>query len=191
MDNLYKLDEYKETCWSGGKTKEFFIYPSDSSYTDRNFKIRFSEASVDVPGTDFTNLPGYNRFLIPITNTLVLEKEGTELPIKKYSTFTFSGRDNILSHSTGHDLNLMLSEDLTGKLEMVKFYNELLIKDEVKKSKILIFYSLDDGLTITSKKKEVTLYEGDVAIYISDDKFELRIKALQEENKIVWGKVTL
>ncbi|KGF07558.1 hypothetical protein HMPREF1634_03875 [Tissierellia bacterium S7-1-4] len=192
MENLYKLDEYNETSWSGGKTREYFIYPVDSTYKDRDFKIRFSEASVDITGTDFTKLPGYKRYLIPITNTLVLNMKGNKIPIKKYTAFYFDGNDDIVSESTGHDLNLMLSEDLVGKLEVVKFYHELLIKDDIKKSKILFFYSLEDGVQIISKKKSVTLDKNDVAVFISDDKFELKISAGdKEENKIVWGKVTL
>ena len=89
MENLYKLDEYKETSWSGGKTREYFIYPVDSSYKDRDFKIRFSEASVDVTGTDFTKLPGYKRYLIPITNTLVLNMKGNKISYKKIYRILF------------------------------------------------------------------------------------------------------
>lgn len=80
---------------------------------------------------------------------------------------------------------------MVGKLEVVKFYHELLIKDDIKKSKILFFYSLEDGVQIISKKKSVTLDKNEVAVFISDDKFELKISADKEENKIVWGKVTL
>lgn len=50
---------------------------------------------------------------------------------------------------------------------------------------------MEDGVQIISKKKSVTLDKNEVAVFISDDKFELKISADKEENKIVWGKVTL
>lgn len=37
----------KVSAWSGGITKELYIYPEGSSYLSRNFKWRLSSAQVD------------------------------------------------------------------------------------------------------------------------------------------------
>ena len=44
--------------WSGGSTTEFYIYPPQSSYSQRDFAIRISSATVDVESSEFTLLPG-------------------------------------------------------------------------------------------------------------------------------------
>ena len=54
------------TRWSGGNTTEFYIFPQDSTYAQRDFQIRISSATVDDPESDFTLLPDFNRIICPL-----------------------------------------------------------------------------------------------------------------------------
>ena len=40
MNKVIKKDDWKVSVWAGGTTNEIFIYPEDSSYSDRIFKAR-------------------------------------------------------------------------------------------------------------------------------------------------------
>ena len=63
--------------WSGGSTTEFYIYPPQSSYSQRDFTIRISSATVDVESSEFTLLPGYQRLITPLNNQLYLSFKET------------------------------------------------------------------------------------------------------------------
>lgn len=191
MDSLFKLCDYKIKPCEGKEAKEFFIYPVDSSVEREDFKILFSEFMIEDKDTILKSLRGYRNYIIPIDSSLVLKKNDSKFPIKKNSTFSFGGGATYYALNASKCLNLILDENVVGKFESVKFYNELIIKDDIKKSKIIIFYSCDDDIEILSKKRNMVLKKGEAAIYINDDRFELKIKASGDENRIVWGKITL
>lgn len=191
MDSLFKLNEYKIKPWTGGEAKEYFIYPVDSSFENEDFKILFNEVKIKDKDTMLKSHAGYKNYLIPVDSSLVLEKDGGKFPVKKHSTFSYEGDSDLYALNACNCVSLILENGIVGKLESVKFYNDLIIKDDIKKSKIIIFYSCDGDIEIITNKKSVTLGNGEVAAYIIDDKFELKIKASGKENRIIWGKVTL
>lgn len=191
MDSLFKLDDYKIKPWAGGEAKEFFIYPVDSSFEDVNFKILFNEFLVKERDTVLKSFLGYKNYIVPVDSSLVLKKGEHEFQIKVNSTFSFGGDSKLTSLNSVNCVSLLLKEDVLGKLESVKFYNELIIKDDIKKSKILLFYSCDSDIDIVTKKKTISLKKGEAAVYINDDRFEMNIRSNSDENRIIWGKITL
>ncbi|HFI0353367.1 TPA: hypothetical protein ACGOV8_000567 [Streptococcus suis] len=37
----YKTSDYQETSWSGGRTTQLYLFPTQSSYGERNFQFRW------------------------------------------------------------------------------------------------------------------------------------------------------
>lgn len=96
------------TVWSGGKTTELFLYPSDGSYAERRFMIRISSATVDASESRFTPLPGVTRYLTPLSEGFYLKRSGRWQYLPRGDVLCFSGEEDILCRGTGRDLNLML-----------------------------------------------------------------------------------
>lgn len=97
------------TKWSGGLTQELFLYPPTGSYADRNFQFRISSATVEMPESHFTPLPGVKRYLTPLSDGFYLKINGTRWQyLSNGQVLCFSGDDDVYSRGVGRDLNLML-----------------------------------------------------------------------------------
>lgn len=100
--------------WSGGSTTEFYIYPPQSSYSQRDFAIRISSATVDVESSEFTLLPGYQRLITPLNNQLYLSfKETAETYLlKPYEVAYFDGAYHTYSKGKATDFNVMFQQGM-------------------------------------------------------------------------------
>ena len=103
-------EEYKVSQWSGGTTTEVFIWPEGASYAAREFSVRISSATVDLEESDFTPLPGVERYIVPLQGCFTLTHPG-QLPVSMKPLdrpYRFSG--GIDTHCVGKatDFNLML-----------------------------------------------------------------------------------
>ena len=97
------------TKWSGGQTRELFLYPPAGSYAERNFQFRISSATVETPESHFTPLPGVKRYLTPLSDGFYLKRNGSQWQyLKNGQVLCFSGDDDVYSRGVGRDLNLML-----------------------------------------------------------------------------------
>ena len=56
--------DYKVSQWSGGSTTELYLYPEDGDYKTGNFQLRISSATVETERSEFTSLPGVERYLM-------------------------------------------------------------------------------------------------------------------------------
>ncbi len=106
--HVYHPTAFRTTQWSGGKTTELYLYPSDGSYADRRFQFRISSASVDLPESRFTRLDGVTRYLTPLCEGFFLKRNGHWRFLPKGDVLCFSGEEDILCRGSGRDLNLML-----------------------------------------------------------------------------------
>ena len=61
-------DSIQISQWSGGVTRELAIFPFGSSYADRTFMVRLSSADINQEISVFTDLPGYTRLIMAITD---------------------------------------------------------------------------------------------------------------------------
>lgn len=100
--------ETRLTTWSGGTTRELFIWPPEASYAERRFSIRISTATVDIDESTFTPLPGVKRFLTPLCPGFELTVNGEKKLLGFGEVLEFSGEDEVVCRGRGRDLNLML-----------------------------------------------------------------------------------
>ena len=101
---------YVTGSWSGGTTTQLYLYPEDGSYANRDFLFRISSATVVLEESDFTPLPGVERYIVPLEGGFVLTHPG--MPSVELSPlappYRFPG--DIPTHCVGSatDFNLML-----------------------------------------------------------------------------------
>lgn len=189
--NLFKIDNFQRTNHSWGFSDEFFIYPVGSSYDEKDFKIRISRIEIINCEDGFDRNVGIKRFLVPINKNLAIKFNETKMLIRKESTFRFKGEDKVESLNDGKVFNLMLSDELDGKLEVVKFKDRLIVKDDFNNDKILFCYNLRDELKIESVGKSLTLNKDEFAVIIPSGKYEINFTPSTDNNAIIWGKVIL
>lgn len=101
--------EYRSTRWSGGTTTQIAIAPAGAEYAKRDFLWRVSSATVELPASDFTPLPDYERFLSTLRGTIRLTHgAGEALELSPSSVHRFDGGAPTRSEGLCTDFNLML-----------------------------------------------------------------------------------
>ena len=69
-------ENFVETQWSGGKTRQLIIYPENSNLSKRDFEFRISSASFTGEESDFSDFTGYQRYILPLKGDLYLDHKG-------------------------------------------------------------------------------------------------------------------
>lgn len=127
--------------WSGGTTKELYIYPEESSYLKRNFTYRVSTATVDVEESAFTSLPGYNRYLMILDGVMYIDhKNQHHIEMKPFDIDIFDGSWETTSKGKVIDFNLMTSNECDGILNYHKNFDVKEFKNKNDEHKIIYIY---------------------------------------------------
>ncbi len=180
MDNYIKIlkeEDFKTSTWPGGKTTELFIYPEGSNYSERDFKVRISSATVELDQSTFTKLEGVNRFITPLDNNLKLTHDGLEFEnLKPFEVYEFQGDIDTTSYGKARDFNLMLANGTGGNLK--SFYIE------EKKEIILlanygfnILYSFDCVFNISIEEEKFTLNPNELLCIKSNSTKYIKVKS--------------
>ncbi len=101
--------DYKTSTWSGGTTTELFIWPKGADYARREFAVRVSSATVELPESDFTFLSGVNRWITPLEGgfTLIHPDKAPVVMAPLDSPYAFSGQEATHCVGKATDFNLM------------------------------------------------------------------------------------
>ena len=102
--------DFRTSRWSGGTTTELFLYPENGSYASRDFLFRISSATVDLEESDFTPLPGVERFITPLSGSFTLAHPDTAPVVLGPLAAPYRFPGGIATHCVGQatDCNLML-----------------------------------------------------------------------------------
>ena len=106
--------------WSGGTTTQLAICPPGAAYADREFLWRVSSAVVELPESDFTLLPDYDRILMILEGELSLSHDGgEEYRLRPLEQTSFDGASRTFSRGQVTDFNLMMRKGrCTGRVEV-------------------------------------------------------------------------
>ncbi len=105
---IVQLSDASIKTWSGGTTTELFIYPEYSSFSEGNFELRISLATVEQSPTVFTPLPDTHRTLLVIQGTQLLEHQGHHTAdLNAFEQDSFSGDWTTLCQGTSTNFNVM------------------------------------------------------------------------------------
>lgn len=162
--------DFKTTDWSGGTTTEYYIFPPSGDYGKRDFNIRISSAVMRDENSTFTELPGVERFLTPLSNTLELTVNKETISLYPYEVINFMGTDEVYCTGIGTDFNLMLKA-ASGMMETHEFENDNITLLIDKKHSYAI-YSYDGKATIEYKNDKYLLDKHNMVIISPNQKSE-------------------
>ena len=110
--------DYKVSRWSGGDTTELYLYPEDGDYKSGNFQLRISSATVETDRSEFTSLPGVERYLMIFQGHLdMVHGEEKKVSLEPYEVDRFDGGVPTVSYGRVVDFNLMLKNGAKGRME--------------------------------------------------------------------------
>ena len=111
--------DYQISTWSGGQTTQLFLSPKEGSYPDRTFDLRLSTATVEVEKSDFTDLSGYHRILMPLNASIRLNHLEQEVVLNPFQSYFFDGGDPVSSQGTCQDFNLIYKPSYQGHMSAI------------------------------------------------------------------------
>ena len=110
--------DYKVSRWSGGDTTELYLYPENGDYRSGNFQLRISSATVEADRSEFTSLPGVDRYLMIFQGHLdMIHGEKEKVSLEPYEVDHFDGGVPTVSYGKVVDFNLMLKNGARGRME--------------------------------------------------------------------------
>ena len=171
--------DYKVSKWSGGDTTELYLYPEDGDYRSGNFQLRISSATVEVERSEFTSLPGVERYLMIFQGHLdMIHGEKEKVSLEPYEVDHFDGGVPTVSYGKVVDFNLMLKNGAGGRMEAL-----CLDKGEEKRIQP---EGGENFLAIYVKEGEIRIGDKNIKAQelgvIKDWKTELQIRSRAEKN---------
>lgn len=147
---IIKPEHFNSTVWSGGISREILIFPPDAEYGPRNFQYRVSTAVVESRESVFTDLPDYNRFIIPLSGELTLTIDQKRHHLAPFSILAFDGaaKTSSLSGPNLTDLNLMVRKGYSADIKVV--YYEDLMEMDLENDQLIVRIQLDGNQNFDS-----------------------------------------
>lgn len=166
--NLIKFSELDASKWKNGITYQYYIFPNNANYQNKDFLFRISSATIDNIPSEFTNFIGYYRYLAMLDNNLDLKINNREVHLEPNQLIEFKSEDSVVSYSKGNDFNLMIKED-------IQDYNIVIDKGFfVLKDDFIILYALNNS-TIHVNNNQYILEQKDCLVIenIENESFDL------------------
>lgn len=201
--NLFKIDNFNRIRHDWGISDEFFVYPVGASYEKDDFKIRLARFDVREEDHAFEKFSGRKGFLVPIDKNLPINNKGSKMLIKAKTTFRFKADEDLVALGDARVFSMLVADDFDAKMEVLKFFDKLIVEDDFAATKILFLYALADDLQLKCQGKEVDLKKDDLIIMIPDGKYDFEISPRllstsddeedqpAVESAIIFGKVVL
>lgn len=139
--------DYVTTKWSGGTTTQLCIYPEGAKYSERTFGWRVSTAWIEEEESNFTSLPGVQRWIMPLTGELRMKFPAGDVVLSPFEIHQFDGGIPVISNGKLRDFNLMLNQGWRGEMEVLQATK---------------FMSLEHGFYYLSPE------QGDICIHLTD-----------------------
>lgn len=168
MVKIYREEDIKISKWSGGVTKQLFIYPEDGDYSSRNFRARLSIATTEEEESVFTKLEEVDRIISVLEGKMeIIHKEHYSKILNPYEIDHFKGEWDTFSKGKVTDFNLMLK-----KCGGDFFFKEIKEIEKIqfeKQNKIIFVYCISGEITIENEIVKtgelLTTEETDIILY--------------------------
>ncbi len=158
--------------WAGGESKQYYIYPPTSSYSNRDFLFRLSMAtSTTDEEVKYSNLENFTRYLVMLEGTSQVFHKGyyniIMTPYKEIDIFDGGWESSGIGKVT--DFNMMLSKGIKGKMTVIDnsgnhIIGQICEVNHMQYNKIA-FYCGQGTVNITlSADESVMLNKGDLLL---------------------------
>ena len=179
--------------WAGGESRQYYIYPPDSSYIDRNFLFRVSMAisNSDIEA-EYSDLKNFTRYLIMLEGTAhVFHESHYDIvmnPYEEIDVFDGGWKSSAIGKVT--DFNLMTSKDCKGSMSVI--HNSCKVATDGLESSgnnwLMFFCSTGTAAISLSTGENEILTQGDLSI-IEDKSPETKINIKSENSKLIMMSV--
>ena len=158
------------TIWDGGETFEYYIYPENTLYANRDFLFRISAAAIKKVPSTFTKFKNYQRFLVMLDNDLSININGKDEHYTPKDIFKFDSGNDIISYTKGNDFNLMVSKNLE---EAYVFF----LKDTVQLNESFIFFFALNDTSVEVNNDKINLKKSDLLLIENKDRLDIILKS--------------
>jgi environmental stress-induced protein Ves len=168
---IIKKNQQKESVWSGGKTNQIYIHPSNSKLQDRDFDFRISSAIVEVEKSDFTPFIGFNRSLMVLEGEVEIIHEGNySKNLKQYEVDYFSGDWKTTSKGKITEFNLIVKHGLKGELNYLILNTDQIISKEISNLPNRVGYFVISGeLKVVVNNSNYSVKKGELVMIEKND----------------------
>lgn len=152
---VVRLLDQTVSVWSGGETRQLYIYPEQAVYGKTPFLFRLSSAAVRKEQSTFSKLEGVRRILMPLEGSVRLHCGEDSVMLRPYEQFRFDGGTKTVSYGTCVDFNLMTMSGWDGKLQEFFLRGES-FPELLAGSSAAAFYIVEGGARLffgTAEKK--------------------------------------
>lgn len=157
------------TIWDGGETFEYYIYPKNALYANRDFLFRISAATINKVPSTFTKFKNYQRFLVMLDNDLNININGKEESYTPNDVFKFDSDCDIISYTKGSDFNLMVSKN-------VETADVFFVNDTVQLDQSVIFLFTLNDTSIELNNEKINLQKADLLLIENNDRSDITLK---------------
>lgn len=158
--------------WSGGITKQLYIYPENCDFKKKDFKFRISTATTELEESTFTKFNNMNRIISVLKGQMALDHmKNHSIILHPYEIDRFSG--NWTTHSKGKvtDFNLIINNNGNGD-----FYFKTIINNNINtinsKNIISFIYCISGNIEINNlilKPNELAIFDTETIDYTSEN----------------------
>lgn len=157
--------------WSGGTTTQLWIYPETAAYIDRDFECRISTATIDTETSDFSDLTGYTRHLMTLSNPITLYEGNAEsFILNPLVEHIFDGGISMRSIGKTRDFNVMLKAPWKTRITVIS--NDPSPTTD-RKCHWQAFYVLKGSMAIHTASRSIALVESDFVILDDEENYTL------------------
>lgn len=157
------------TIWDGGETFEYYIYPENALYANRDFLFRISAATITKVPSAFTKFNNYQRFLVMLDNDLNIKINGKEEHYTPNDIFKFDSNSDIISYTKGNDFNLMVSKN-------VETADVFFLNDAVQLNQSFIFLFTLNATSLKVNNETINLKRKDLLLIENKDQSDILLK---------------
>ena len=184
---LLSPSHFIESLWSGGSTKQLYIFPEDASYAERNFQFRISTAKVVVSESTFTSLSGFSRKLMILEGEISVTHENQySKELGAFEVDAFSGDWNTTAIGTCVDFNVMTNEGIESDLESVQLSENVTTFIALdQKWKRLFLYVVDGNVEVSTRGKQKELPKESVLMLTEMDEEKLGLQTLEPARVVI------
>lgn len=166
------------STWSGGISRQYWIFPRNSSYQEKNFLFRLSTASsTKEEETGYTSLPGITRHLIILEGSIIIshEKKDPKIMTPYQEIDIFDGGWKTSAKGICRDFNLMIHQSGTGNLQVLKGNQKIYLNSLNSKShQWLAFLAAEQEIQlILPLEQKIRLFPGDLLLVKNHEKTEM------------------
>lgn len=180
---IIKKEDVTISHWSGGDSRQYYIYPPESSYSERDFNIRISLASSTIDEeSEYTKLDNYIRYLVMLEGKSLVKHNGHyHIMMHPYEEIdVFDGGWESYGKGKMIDFNMMISKGTKGEMSVID--EDIIIEPRYKG--LALFCGYGEGKIELSTGESYSISEYDLILF-KDISRDIKCKVKLINSKLI------